>query len=211
MKTTESHFYNTIHNLRKNEELILYDKVLEFNIYDEKLIKDFLEHEYNVESINFPFTKPTFNSDAAYWAAKTFYLISQLVIYREHRVEELESILTHYEHPKNPSSILSADLCLRFLPLINFEATIIDQEDKLLIYIRKIMAEWIYSSIGHIDNINQICFVEFENDKCINQLFIDRIIERKDKHLAKLDTWNRKIKATMGDYQNLFWKELNLI
>lgn len=211
MKTTQSPFYSTIYHLRKNEELIIYDKLIDFSIYDENLIKEFLAEEYKIESKNFPFISPRFDADAAYWSAKTFYTICQLVIFREHKEEELDLLFSKFENTKNASAILSVDLCLRFLPLIQYEATLLDPDDKLLIYIKNILNEWVYSSLGHIENYEVIDLTEIENNDCLNQLFIDRIIDQKALNITKLPNWNQKIKATMGDYQNIYWKELNLI
>ena len=92
------HFYNTINQLRQNEELILYDRVLHFLDEDEQLVKEFLKIEFEIESQNYPFTPPAYNETAALWGAKLIYTTCQLILYRENKEAELPLLLPVYNN-----------------------------------------------------------------------------------------------------------------
>lgn len=211
MKTEQTHFYNTIFQLRTSEDLILYDKVVDISSYEDELVIEFLKNEYEEESLNHPFTPPIFDEKAALWASKIFYLFSQWIVYRIQEIDELERLILPFEFPKTVSAVLSADLCLRFLPLIKMETNYIDPEDPILIHMNSIMKDWSYSSIGYLDETENLDITELDTNLCLKQLFVDRVMERKDKKMAKLPPIYSHIKASMGDYQHIFWKEFNLI
>ncbi|MGC4104125.1 hypothetical protein [Ferruginibacter sp.] len=201
------HFYNTINHLRINEEIILYDRVLHFLPEDEEMVKDLLKIEYETESTAYPFTAPAYNATAALWAAKTIYTACQLILYRENKEEELPQLLPAYTGDMDAAAMLSADLCLRFLPQVLTTTRHIDPEDALIQLLEKHLLQWHYSAIGHglekTITEDDIIFT----DNCLQQLYIDRVIQQKDMQLALQPLLQQKIKAAMGIYASLFWKE----
>ncbi|MGG9962274.1 hypothetical protein [Ferruginibacter sp. SUN106] len=206
-----SHFYNTIFHLRHHEEIILYDRVLNFVPEDEALVKELLAIEYETEVLNYPFTPPPFNATAALWAAKTTYTTCQLILYRENKADELPQLLPVYEGAIDASAILSADLCLRFLPQVLKDTKNIDPDDALIVLAEGHLQQWHYSGIGYpaktaLINLNSVA----END-CVLQLYTDRVIQKKDVQRAQLPLLHQKIKAAMGMYSSRFWKELNTV
>jgi MoxR-vWA-beta-propeller ternary system domain bpX4 len=202
------HFYNTIYNLRQDEEIVLYDKVLNFLAENEQMVKDFLQIEYEVETLNYPFTAPKFDAAAALWGAKTTYTICQLILYRENKVEELQQLLPSYTGEITAAAILSADLCLRFLPQVLKNTRSIDPDDTLIAIAENHLQQWHYSGIGY-PLTKTIDLAMVTNDKCLAQLYADRVIQKKDMQRAQQPLLHEKIKAIMGIYSSLFWKELN--
>jgi MoxR-vWA-beta-propeller ternary system domain bpX4 len=203
-----SYFYNTIYQLRSNEEIILYDKMLDISEDDEELVKSFLLIEYDGEKENYPYTAPAYDANAALWAAKIVYTTSQLMLYREHKIEELKALLPEYEGELNASAILSSDLCLRFLPQILNETKYIDPDDELISLVEKYLKDWHYSSIGYPINADKLAFDVIASNKCLQQMYVDRIITRKDAKRATFSFTHEKIKETMGDYAYEFWNDL---
>jgi hypothetical protein len=203
-------FLHTIFELRKSEDLILYSKII--NATKEELlhVADLLEDEYNNEKVNYPFTAPAFDVDAALWAASTIYTFAQLILYRENKVEDFEVLLKPYDGAITASAMLSADLCLRFLPQVKQEAQIIDPDDPLVEIIHRTLQAWPYSGIGSGLQPESIHFETVLNNDCLKQLFTDRIIILKDKHLAISPIWLPHVKAAMGLHQSHFWKALEL-
>lgn len=202
-------FYDTIAQLRTKEEIILYDKVLDFSKEDEALVTKFLQREFDVESLDYPFFSPQFDSSAALWGAKTVYTACQILLYREHKNAELCNLLPSYRHKIIPEAILSADLCLRFLPQILSEANLIDNEDPLITILNNMLKDWHYSGIGVTLNPHDLDFASIFANRTLEQLYIDRVIEKKDIERAKLPKLNQKIKAVLGNYKGDFWDNLN--
>lgn len=204
------HFYNTIFHLRQHEEIILYDKVLELLPADEQLVKEFLQIEYEAEVMNYPFTAPGFNAAAALWAAKTTYTFCELILYRDKKAEELPALLPPYAGDMDAGAILSADLCLRFLPGLLVDTRHIDPEDPLYALAEDILQLWHYSGIGYPLKNERVDMALIFGNNCLQQLYTDRVIEKKDMPKAMMPGMEEKIKAALGMHKTLFWKELNL-
>lgn len=207
MKIMPHYFYDTIYQLRTNEEIILYDKLLYFNGDDEVLVKEFLQIEFDVESQNHPFSTPKYNAESALWAAKTVYTACQILLYREHKEAELTDLLPLFSYPITTEAILSADLCLRFLPQVLDEAKLIDPEDQVIPILESILQQWHYSGIGIELTLENLDFDPIFSNPCLEQLYIDRVIEKKDRKRAESPQLLEKIKATLGNYTEKYWKE----
>lgn len=207
MNIMPHYFYETIYQLRTNEEIILYDKLLNINADDEALVKEFLQIEFFVESKNHPFSTPKYNAESALWAAKTIYTACQILLYREHQVVELTNLLPLFAQPITTEAILSADLCLRFLPQILSEAKLIDPEDKVIPILESILNQWHYSGIGLILRLDNLDFDPIFSNPCLEQLYIDRVIEKKDRKRAELPQMLEKVRATLGNYTDKYWNE----
>lgn len=207
MNSTPHYFYDTIYQLRANEEIILYDKLLDFKKVDEALVIKFLQNEFDIESENHPFSTPEYNADSALWAAKTVYTACQILLYREHEEAELNDLLPFFSQPITPEAILSADLCLRFLPQILAEAKQLDPEDHLIPILESILQKWHYSGIGINLDLENLDFDPIFSNPCLEQLYIDRVIETKDRKRAESPQMLEKIKATLGIYTETYWKE----
>jgi hypothetical protein len=201
------YFYETIYQLRTSEEIVLYDKFLDFNIEDEELVKEFLQIEFDIESENHPFSAPAYDSEAALWAAKIVYTSCQILLYREHKEAELTNLLPLFPQIITTEAILSADLCLRFLPQILKESKLIDQEDLVIPILESILQQWHYSGIGIKLTLEDLDFYPILINPCLEQLYIDRVIEKKDRERAELPQIAEKIRATLGNYAENYWSE----
>jgi hypothetical protein len=203
------YFYQTITQLRNKEEIILYDKLLNFENEDEIILAQFLEDEYEIECQNYPYIAPDFDKNAALWAAKITYTACQILLYRLHREEELPNLLHTFSGEITVSTMLSADLCLRFLPQILQEAKAIDSQDALIPILEEILNLWHFSGIGEeFSGDNNTLGIVFEN-KCLEQLYIDRIVNRKDTQRAKHPLLEPKINDLLGLYSEIFWNGFN--
>lgn len=201
------YFYNTIYQLRTKEEIILYDKLFDIKEGDEALVKEFLQIEFNIESKNHPFSTPKYDAESALWAAKIVYTACQILLYREHKEAELTDLLPAFTQPITTEAILSADLCLRFLPQILAEAKLIDPEDYLIPILESILNQWHYSGIGIPLSLKNLDFELIFSNPCLEQLYIDRVIDKKDKKRAELPQMLEKIRATLGIYSEKYWNE----
>lgn len=202
------YFFDTISNLRTKQEMILYDKVLVSNSEEDALVKDFLQIEHETEALNHPFESLKFDGDAALWAAKTVYTACQILLYREHKEADLQLLLPNYPNEISAKAMLSADLCLRFLPQVLEETIRIDPDDALCPILENMLDRWHFSSIGMKINSENIDFSLIFSNLCLQQLYVDRVIERKDYKRAKMPELIEKVKSVLGNYTKHFWKEL---
>jgi MoxR-vWA-beta-propeller ternary system domain bpX4 len=203
-------FYDTIYQLRTNEEITIYDKILNFSDEDVQLVTDFLEIEYEAEVLNAPNNAPLFDAKAAVWAAKMIYTACQLILYRENKEDELPSLFPSFDHAINAGTIFSADLCLRFLPQVITETKHIDPDDKLINILEAILKQWHFSSIGYNLKTADLNFEIIFGNECLQKLYVDRVIEKKDTAKAALPNIQEKVKEIFGIYGSQFWKELKL-
>ena len=202
-------FLKMLLNLRQ-EEVMLYDNLLSVQEAEEKEVLYFLEMEYQEEKTNYPHQAPNFHPSAALWAAKTVYFAAQLILYRENQPGELKALLPSFDGVINAESILSADLCLRFLPAIITKLKIIDPEDALIEVLEAHLITWHYSAIGQPLDWSAIAFDNIEENPCLYQLYLDRIIEHKVHVLAAIAPFKKGIQASLGWHSNLLWSDLNL-
>jgi len=208
--TKTNYFFDTIYNLRNSGQLILYNKIFTVDIRDEADVTDLLKVEYENECFEYPFTPPAFDAAAALWAAKTIFISAQLILHRDMEAHYLPSILPAYTAAITGGAILSADICLRFLPQLLTQIKLADPEDALRHILEECLRVWHYSGIGYNWPLENIGFDDIVADKCILQLYINRIISRKDKRLAGTATLHPHVKAALGDYEHFFWKDLSI-
>jgi hypothetical protein len=203
-------FLETIYHLRTIEQVILYNKLMVISKKEEQETLDFLETEYEKEQLNYPYTAPSFNPKAAMWACKTVYFSAQLLLYRENKVSELKTILPNYPHVIDASAILSADICLRFLPQVLIELKKIDTEDAIIPILESHLQTFHYSNIGFDYEIEKITLEPVFADKCLKQMYLDRVVERKAIKEAEIPIVNECLLADFGDYKKLFWRALEI-
>jgi hypothetical protein len=208
MNKAKTPFLDTIYHLRTIEQVILYNKMMTISKEEEKETISFLETQYEREALDYPCQAPKFNAAAAFWGAKIVYSASQLLLYRDHNIQELDVFLPSYNGEIDASAILSADLCLRFLPQVVMEMKRIDAEDLVIVILERHLEYFHYAAIGFdvvSENINlEVVFL----DACLKQLYLNRVVERKAKKTAEIEIVKGALMAGFGDYKEVFWKEL---
>lgn len=208
---SQQYFLQMIQHLRECEEVILYEKVMSWEKAEEQELIDFLSREYQNESLNYPYQVPGFNSDAALWAAKTIYLAAQLILYRDQKENDLGLLFTDFEGDLDASTILSADLCLRFLPDMLFQLKVIDSQDGLIELLEAIAHKWHYSAMRYSLEIDRLSFEWMDSDTCLKQLYVNRIIEYKKLKLAEHPACYEAVKSSLGIHGEQLWKEFTLV
>jgi len=201
------YFLKMIRTLRQNEEIMLYGNILHITDAEAQEVVVFLKKEYESEALNYPYSIPSFDDAAALWAAKTVYVAAQLILYRETKNEALPVILPDFTVDVTPGAILSCDLCLRFLPAMIVQLKVIDSEDELIQVLENILQQWHYSGINYPLESDTLEHSVITADKCLQQLYANRIIDYKKLKLAKLPGYKELLLANMGLYAPEFWNE----
>lgn len=204
------YFVTMIKQVRRQEDIMLYGNILTIDQLESIETVEFLRNEYELEALEYPYNVPPFDEEAALWAAKTVYISAQLILYRENRNTELSVLLPEFSAEITPSAILSADLCLRFLPDMLIQLKLIDSEDPLIALQESLLTLWHYSGVRYALNIEMLDFEKINMDACLRQLYTNRIIEYKKIHLAKHPAFKEGIAADMGMYSHVFWNDLKL-
>lgn len=206
----DNYFLLMVKMLRQNEEILLYANILTIDKSDSESVVDFLQNEYYNESLEYSYTAPDFNKDAALWAAKTIYIAAQLLLYRENKAVDLPQLLPEYIGKIDAAAILSADLCLRFLPDILIQLKMIDADDDLIVILENHLVKWHYAGVNYKLAIEQLDFSSVIANQCLHQLYINRIIEFKNLQLAKHPACIELVKASLGFFEQEFWNDFKI-
>lgn len=204
-------FLKSISHLRQHEEMIIYGNVTTIEEEEKEILLSFLKKEFQRELLNYPFEAPDFHPEAAFWAAKITYWASQFLLHRSLKEEELVPFLKAFDEKITATAILSADLTLRFLPEIIQQLKMLDIEDVLIALLEEILEEWHFSGIPYDLPVEKLNFESMMENNCVWQLYCDRVITFKKKAFLKIPKVKEAILANLGDYQEVFWKEIKLI
>lgn len=203
----QNYFLNMVQHLRQHEEVMLFGNILHINDTDADETVAYLQEQYLTESLEYPYTAPPFDAAAALWAAKTMNMAAQLLLYRENKPDDLAGLFPAFDREMTGASVLSADLCLRFLPDALRELKIIDSLDPLILILENILQQWHYSGIHYPLDLGKINFEAGLSDPCMRQLYLDRIIHYKNMGLAQHGLFRNHISAALGLYAPHYWKE----
>ncbi|SHL99947.1 hypothetical protein [Chryseobacterium contaminans] len=211
MMETKSPFLDTIFLLRKNECITLFSNIHAISPKEEQEAEVYFEAEFEKERLEFLSDQLICNTTTAVWAAKILYHSAQLYLIREDTANNLENFIPEFKGIRDISSILSADLSLRFLPEVIMALNSADPEDPLIKMLEDILTEFHYSGIGYDLDLKQVNWEEELKDKTYRKLYLERIVEKKDYKLAEIPFINKLLMAEFGMHKEAFWRELKII
>jgi MoxR-vWA-beta-propeller ternary system domain bpX4 len=204
----ENHFLQTIKHLRDYEEVMLYGNLLQVSEEHQQETVDYLSNEYKREALNYPGKAPLFDSYAALWSARTIYIGSQLLLYRENKEADIEMLLPAFEKEISASTMLSADLLLRFLPDLVTHLKVLDPSDKLVAILEIHLRTWHYSGVAYPLPVEELDFTFITSDQCLQQLYVDRVIENKRISFVTQSPLGEAVKASLGNFAGILWTDL---
>jgi hypothetical protein len=207
----QRYFLQMIQDLRRQEEIVLHQNILAKDPQEQEEVIRFLRNEYEKEALNYPFSAPPFDPAAASWSSDIVYHAAQLILYREHKNAELEKLFPEFgtEAP-DASAILTADLCLRFLPEMIFQLKVIDSQDALIPLLEQLLHKWHYSGIKYELEPEALDFEQIASDPCTMQLYVNRVIEYKKLKLSAHPVCAAQVKSSLGMYTGELWKAFKL-
>jgi len=149
---------------------------------------------------------PRFDLAAASWAGQNFYRACQLLMNRNLNQQERQSGFPEPNFDLNkPDSHYSVDVVFRFLPdLWNF-AKAIERTEPLSQRIADWCLQWPLSSVGtaNLDTLSAVDVSAFANDRCLNQLYADRIIRHVDMTRVNDPQVLATIESSIGEHSEL--------
>ncbi len=199
-------FLKMIQHLRKNEEVMLYsDDLLPVSNTEQQMIVAYLAEEFKMESVTYPVNTINFDPKAALWAAQTIYTAAQLILYRKDEKKVLTTLFPDFPEKITDSALLSADLCLRFLPEILRQIKLIDMEDELIVILEKHLTKWHYSGISYPLHIDLLDFEPILAHPHLIQMYVDKVMALKRLDLANHPALTAYVRASMGMYSPELW------
>lgn len=210
MMETKSPFLDTLFLLRKDECITIFSDLKEISKKEEQDAADYFESEFEKERLEFLSDQISCNKETAVWAAKVLYHSAQLFLIRENTAKDLNKLIPQYKGMRDISSILSADLSLRFLPQIIAALQNTDPEDPLIELLENILHQFHYSGVGLDLNLEKINWEEELKERTYRKLYLERIVEKKAYKLAEIPYINQLLIAEFGMYKDVFWRELKI-
>ncbi|MGD1320424.1 hypothetical protein [Chryseobacterium sp. 2R14A] len=208
MMKSKSPFLNTLFLLRKEECITIFADIQEISPKEEQDAADYFESEFEKERLEFLSDQINCDHKTAVWAAKVLYQSAQLYLIRENTAKDLNKLIPSFKGARDISSILSADLSLRFLPQVITVLQNTDPEDPLIKLLENILHQFHYSGVGFDLDLEKINWEEELKDRTYRKLYIERIVEKKAYKLAEIPYINQLLMAEFGIYKDIFWREL---
>lgn len=210
MLENQSPFLDTLFLLRKEGSMAIYTDLQEISAKEEADAADYFASEFENERLEFLSDQVSFHKESAVWAAKVLYHSAQLYLVRKDTSGSLGKLIPDFTGKRDVSSILSADLSLRFLPQIIAVLHDADPEDPLVGMLENILVNFHYSAIGYDLNLGKISWEEELSNTTYRKLYLERIVDKKDYRLAEIPYINHLLMAEFGLHKDEFWKELKI-
>lgn len=207
MSLEPSPYLKALTHLRVYEEIMLFGNLSLISEEDEAQVGSFLKSEFEDEQLSYPHEAPEFDKHAALWGARVVYIAAQLLLYRQNKAQDLPALFPDFAGEINPSAILSADLSLRFLPDILMQLRVIDPEDALIGILENLLHKWHYSAISYKLDYEDLSFDSLEQTKCLMQLYLNRIVEKRNLTLAHHPFFAPRIASDLGLFASQLWND----
>lgn len=208
MMKSKSPFLDTLFLLRKEECITIFADIQEISPKEEQDAADYFESEFEKERLEFLSDQINCDHKMTVWAAKVLYHSAQLYLIRENTAKDLKKLIPSFKGVRDISSILSADLSLRFLPQVITVLQNTDPEDPLIKLLENILHQFHYSGVGFDLDLEKINWEEELKDRTYRKLYLERIVEKKAYKLAEIPYINQLLMAEFGIYKDIFWREL---
>lgn len=211
MVENTSPFLDTLFLLRKEECITIFSNIQTISKKEEQDAADYFESEFEKERLEFLSEQFTCDRETAVWAAKVFYHAAQLYLVRENTAKDLDQLIPEFKGTRNISSLLSADLSLRFLPQVITALQNVDPNDPLIGRLENILLQFHYSGVEYDLDLEKINWEEELKDHTYRKLYLERIVEKKAYRLAEIPYINQLLMAEFGLHKNEFWRELRIL
>jgi len=167
---------------------------------DTEEVRSLLDARTLALALNFPGDPPPLDWEVGLWAVQQMYRASQLAVYRELDAQVVEQLLRQ-DCPPAPPAVRhwSVDLTFAFLPDLVLLARSASQNDPLVVQLLQWAADWPLSSVG-VQGVSPRNISEIHSSDGLLQLYVDRILAKKDWPRLKDDAVQSAALARLGAY-----------
>ena len=176
-----------------------------FDETDNETAIEILQKFYAHDKMEAPGNVPVFDQAASLWAAQYLYRAFQLLLLRKLGPEHIEAELKDYSLPQTAASVYSADLALRYLPVVFNLAKRLAPDDPLVKRLKETAQQWPLSSIGCDIDQSMIDLTVILSHPSLSTIYADRIIVAKDKKRVTTEAEKNLIQSVLGNYAELLW------
>lgn len=146
---------------------------------------------------------PSASPEVVRWSLLTFYRACQFFVFRDVAPRVIATDFTkRCPQPPSPQTHYSADLAFRFLPDLFKLARAASADDPLVTALRDLAVHWPLSSVG-VAELGPVNIGGFIDDPCLRQLYLDRIIERRDVSRLEDERVRAGLRQTIGLFPEL--------
>jgi len=204
----EMPFLQAIEHLLATDKVVLYRRIDEVSTSESEAVTALLKEQFDREAAGYPGTTPCWHPEAAAWAARVLFHAAQLVLYRSHDAESLEHYFPVFDRTKTADAVISADICLRYLPdVLRFLAEI-DVDDALIPVLESVLGEWHYSGLLADPTPEPADLTTVVENDCLARLYADRVIKTKNEAMAARPELRSLVLTALGDHGATYWKIL---
>ncbi|WBO86871.1 hypothetical protein [Hymenobacter yonginensis] len=168
----------------------------------ENLLRDY----HAEDATELPHTAPSFNVEAALWAATYLYQAVKLALVRELDETVVHKKLRDFSGDKTPAAIYSADLTFRYLPDLLLIAKGLAPGDALVVRLQATARQWPFSSVG-TDCVGAEADTAMLAHSALRQAYVDRIIRAQDRVRASQKHWAPLVHAALGGHAATLWPD----
>lgn len=167
----------------------------------QKLLQDY----YTRDALEMPGTPPSFDEEAALWAAIFLYRAMQFTLLRSEEATTVQNTLAAYTGDITPEIMYSADLCLRYLPPMLGLAQGLAPEDVLVTCIQTVATQFPLSAVGiRLPGDNTI-----PGHPSLRAAYTDRIITLRDTQRYQQDGIVKAlVTEALGNHTASLWPGL---
>ena len=161
-----------------------------------------IRSRFEVLSLDYPADMPDFDADAALWAGQWVYYAVHLMVIRDAGEAEITRLMPPYSAAPSPSAVISADVCLSYLPEILHAAKGFAPGDILVTTLKTTARSWPFSAAGlALEGLPDIRI--FSGHPALMQIYTDRLIQYRQRERLRdplLAPWLQHI---TGNYSEI--------
>jgi len=189
-------------------EAVVADELHPFDEVDNQVAVEMLRKLYDADTLEMPGRAPAFNPDAALWACQHIYRVIQFLLLRNLGADLMEANLPDFAGVKTADAIYSADIMLRYLPVISGLAKRLAPDDPLVMRLKQTAEQWPFSSVGCDMGTLETNTAIILADPSLSIAYADRIIEQREQKRITNDGEEMLISSVLGNFQQILWPGL---
>jgi len=165
-----------------------------------------LRRYHAADALHLAHQAPPFEPAAAQWAAECLYRTAQLAFLREYDAEAVAAHLADYPGEASPAASYAVDLSFRHLPTLLDLARNLAPADALVTRLQALARQWPLSFVGAPPAPAEAPAAVLAHP-ALRALYLDRIIEQRDRARATQPGVAEGIRAALGEYAAQLWPD----
>lgn len=195
-----------LHALLDTGEVTVAGQLTPFPPDDLATATELLHRYHAADAQHLAHQAPAFEPAAAQWAAGCLYRTAQLAFLREYDAEAVAAHLADWPGEASPAASYAVDLSFRHLPALLDLARSLAPADALVTRLHALARQWPLSFVG-VPPAPAEAPAAVLAHPALRALYLDRIIERRDRARAAQPGVAEGIRAALGEYAAPLWPD----